>query len=154
MRVSIVLIVATLTAPLVMSMTEEEEEDYKRPQKYFLEMQELRAKGKSWKEVEAIMGIWSSEDEEQKFPEHIEPKGPHLGRQAKPGTTFSPYDVDPEKSWQILIELVNQMYLIEARGQALLLEIRDEQEPKNMKYTLPMIKYVSELDYDSIEKME
>lgn len=149
MRFRIFSIVITLTAFAAVIQADDDDGGSAVVDKYTKQMLALRKEGKSWKEIEAIMGIWSSEDEEQKFPEHIEPKRSQAGgRQA--GTTKNPYDYDPETSPYIAQALLDQMYLVEAEGRLKFIEISQVQKPQNMKYTLPIIKYVAELDDDAI----
>lgn len=146
MRFSVVLIVLVLAPSQVMSLMQED--DVMPSKKYFHEIQKLREQGKTWKKVEEIMGIWSSEDDEQVFPEHIEPKGRQAGRQAD--TTANPYDIDPAKSQMLLSDLQHQMYMSEAENAWKFLEILQNHPPRDMKYALPVARYVSTLEDDTI----
>lgn len=154
MRFWVTIIVVVATALPV--MTQEQEpvlDDGALHDKYVKEIRELLEQGKSWKEIETIMGIWSSEDEEQTFPEHIEPSGRQSGRQGG-SETKNPYDYEPSTSHLVVQEMVDQMYKIAAEGQARFEWVTKNNPPKNTKYTIPIIEYVSNFNEKLLRELK
>lgn len=99
-------------------------------QKYLVEIRQLRSQGKSWKEVENIMDIWWPEDDERGASERFEARGRQGAKQLS----------DQEQ----VNEMIKLLYRRLAEDQ----ERLDTHKggPKETKYTIPIIKYVANLD--------
>lgn len=149
MHFRLVFITATAATLLAMTSAREPSQSGKHLKKHHDEILGNRAQDESRKRVAALEGgdSWLYSDETRGFFHD----GSDLGIENWIPMTDSP---DEQRMW-------NEQYVM-ARGQR---RIRDEarmrlrhlkktQGPKDTKYTLPIIRFVSEVDYDAIDSVQ